>query len=211
MNRRLVSFAAVAVIGIGVATTALAASTAGAGAKRGIATLRTAASIKIGTVEFKTERRHTEVRVRLTSTPGVDAFHGFHIHANDVAENGEGCIADANASATTWFVSADGHYNPTGLTHSQHTGDMPSVYVNADGSVETRFRIDRIDPGVLAGLVVILHSGADNFGNVPVGMEPAQYTPNLPDPVTGVSAATTTTARTGNSGDRIACGLIRSR
>jgi Cu/Zn superoxide dismutase len=52
---------------------------------------------------------------------------------------------------------------------------------------------------------VILHAGPDNFGNIPVGTAPNQYTPNSTDPVTG---ATVLTANTGNAGNRIACGVI---
>jgi Cu-Zn family superoxide dismutase len=100
-------------------------------------------------------------------------------------------------------VSADGHYNPTGLAHAHHVGDMPSVYVNADGSVETRFQIDKINPSELDGKVVILHAGADNFNNIPLGTGLTQYTANSAD-------ATVATAKTGNSGDRIACGVIES-
>jgi Cu-Zn family superoxide dismutase len=81
---------------------------------------------------------------------------------------------------------------------------MPSVFVNADGSVETRFEVDRIDPSALNGKVVILHAGADNFGNVPLGTGTTQYTANSAD-------ATTATGKTGNAGDRIACGVIRSQ
>jgi Cu-Zn family superoxide dismutase len=167
------------------------------------ASLATADGVWIGSVEFKTDHHHTDVRVRLTRTPGLDAFHGFHIHANDVATNGDGCIADPAAAPSTWFVSADGHYNPTAQTHSHHVGDMPSVFVNGDGSVETRFQIDRIDPSALNGKVVILHAGADNFANVPLGTGPAQYTANSAD-------ATAATGKTGNAGDRIACGVIVS-
>jgi Cu-Zn family superoxide dismutase len=168
------------------------------------ATLTTADGVKIGTVSFKTEHNHTEVRVRLTGAPGLDAFHGFHIHANDVPANGEGCLADPAAAPSTWFVSADGHYNPTLLTHSHHVGDMPVLYVNADGSVETRFHIDRIAPRDLNDRVVILHAGADNFANIPTGDALTQYTPNSAD-------ATTATSKTGNAGDRVACGVISSR
>jgi hypothetical protein len=102
------------------------------------------------------------------------------------------------------FVAVDGHYNPTGLTHSHHVGDMPVLYVNADGSVETRFHIDRIAPRDLNDKVVILHAGADNFANIPTGDSLTQYTPNSAD-------ATTATAKTGNAGDRVACGVISSR
>ena len=123
---------------------------------------------------------------------------------NDVTTNGDGCIADPAAAPSTWFVSADGHYNPTGQTHSHHAGDMPVVYVNADGSVETRFQIDRINPGDLKGKAVVLHAGADNYANIPLGTLPTQYTANSDE-------ATTATSKTGNAGDRVACGVITSR
>ena len=170
------------------------------------ARLATADQVEIGTVDFTNERGYTEVKVRLRGAPGIDAFHGFHIHANNVISetNGEGCIADKDANPNTWFTSADGHYNPTGATHSHHAGDLPVVYINGDGSVETRFRIDTIDSSELVGKVVILHAGADNYANIPLGTANAQYTANHGD-------ATTATANTGNAGNRIACGVIESR
>ena len=200
MNRTLVAIVAGTALVAGVVT----ATNADARTRSARASLATADGQVIGSVDFKTDDGHTEVRVRLTGSPGVDAFHGFHIHANDVSTNGDGCVADPSATPSTWFVSADGHYNPSGETHSHHAGDMPVVFVNADGSVVTRFRIDKINPADLNGRVVILHAGADNFGNVPVGTGATQYTANAAD-------ATTATAKTGNAGDRIACGVIVSR
>jgi Cu-Zn family superoxide dismutase len=200
MNKAMLGITIASVLTTGI----VVANVADAHNRSARASLATADATRIGSVEFKTDRHHTDVRVRLSGTPGLDAFHGFHIHANDVTTNGDGCIADPAAAPATWFVSADGHYNPTAQTHSHHVGDMPSVYVNVDGSVETRFQIDRIDPNDLNGKVVILHAGADNFGNVPVGTGPAQYTPNSAD-------ATTATGKTGNAGDRVACGVIHSR
>ena len=199
MKHRLIAAAAATALVAGFATTTADAHTRSARTR-----LATADGTRIGSVEFRTDDGHTEVRVRLTSAPGIDAFHGFHIHANDVTTNGDGCIADPAAAASTWFVSADGHYNPTGQTHAHHVGDMPVVYVNADGSVETRFRIDKINPDELNGKVVILHAGADNYANIPLGTSPTQYTANSTD-------ATAATAKTGNAGDRVACGVITSR
>ena len=81
---------------------------------------------------------------------------------------------------------------------------MPSVFVNADGSVVTRFTISRIPLGDLDGKAVVLHAGADNFGNVPLGAAADQYKENAVD-------AVTKTQNTGNAGDRIACGVIAGR
>jgi Cu/Zn superoxide dismutase len=46
-----------------------------------------------------------------------------------------------------------------------------------------------------------MHAGADNFGNVPVGAEPDEYTANG-------QAATDFTNATGNAVARVACGVI---
>ena len=138
----------------------------------------------------------------LDGAPGLDAFHGFHIHANDddtaTPGNGTGCVATSDPA--TSFLSADGHYNPTDETHSHHAGDMPVVYVNADGSVETQFTLDGIDAGDLDGKVVILHANPDNFANIPLGTEATQYTAG--------AEAEAATAKTGNAGPRVACGVI---
>jgi len=87
------------------------------------------------------------------------------------------------------------------LTHGDHTGDLPSVFVNNDSTVSMRFDIDRIAIADLVNRVVILHAKPDNFGNVPVGTADDQYTP-------GKDALAKTQA-TGNASDRIACGVIR--
>ena len=202
MNNKLLSLAAGSALMLGLITTT---DTVQATNRSARTTLTTATGRKIGTVKFIVIGGHTEVRVSL-NTGGlteveVDVFHGFHIHANDGTTNGDGCIADPAAAPATWFVSADGHYNPTKATHSHHVGDMPMVYFNSDGSVETRFRLDQIDPGDVIGKVVILHAGLDNYGNIPLGDLPTQYKANSTE-------ATDATAKTGNAGNRIACGVI---
>jgi Cu/Zn superoxide dismutase len=63
---------------------------------------------------------------------------------------------------------------------------------------------DRVAVADVLQRAVVLHAGADNLGNVPVGSGATQYTPNSPE-------ATALTARTGNAGDRLACGVIRAR
>jgi len=195
---------------------AVSASGAGASGWKAEATLRDAWGNKLGTVSFEGEETQTAVRLKLKSTGDVpaalaatDAFHGFHIHANDNAANGSGCVADPAAASNTWFVAVDGHWKKDpGQNHSSHTGDMPSPLLLPDGTAELRFHTERFDPSELEGRAVILHARPDNFGNVPVGAAPNQYTPNSTDPVTGALVAT---ANTGNAGDRIACGVIDLR
>jgi Cu-Zn family superoxide dismutase len=192
--------AAATSVGIGVA------AQADASGWKARATLRVADGTEIGQVTFQGKHDVTEVRVKLTNLPSnwsVDSFHGFHVHANDAGAD-EGCIADPAAAPSQWFVSADGHWKADGQDHAGHHGDMPSLLVNADGSAEMEFVTGRFDPDALVGRAVIVHAGADNFGNVPLGTGANQYTANS-------DAATTATKNTGNAGDRLACGVIQRR
>ena len=158
----------------------------------------------VGSVKFRVTHHamHVDARLQPNDNVTAGAFHGFHIHANDDPTNGQGCLADPEAAESTWFVSADGHLSEEEQVHGAHNGDMPSPLVMADGTARLRFTTDRIDPGDLRGRAVILHAKPDNFGNVFTGSAPNQYTPNSPE-------ATSLTSRTGNAGDRMACGLIR--
>jgi Cu-Zn family superoxide dismutase len=168
------------------------------------ATLRDPDGRRVGTVDFRISRYATQVDARLRPNANVepDQFHGFHVHANADPSNGDGCIADPDAAPSTWFVSADGHLAAQGETHGNHQGDLPSPLVLADGTARLSFTTDRIEPSLLRGRAVILHDRPDNFGNIPVGTAANQYQPNS-------AAATDLTARTGNAGDRMACGLVR--
>jgi len=123
------------------------------------------------------------------------------VHANDVADNGSGCIADADAAPSTWFLSADTHYERSETDHGQHSGDMPVVYSPDGGWAKASFTTDRFRVSDVVGRAVIVHAEPDNFGNVPVGTEPTQYS--------GTEQARAVTMATGNAGDRIVCGVIR--
>ena len=172
------------------------------------ATLRLADGTRVGEVRFLADPRGAgtvvvaalDLRGRLRAG---NAFHGFHVHANDDPGNGEGCRADPAQPASTWFVSADGHFAAPGQKHGKHRGDLPALYVRRGGGSEAVAVTDRFSPAEVVGRAILLHAGRDNFGNVPVGTQPDQYTPNSP-------AATDLTARTGNAGDRIACGVIHA-
>jgi Cu-Zn family superoxide dismutase len=126
----------------------------------------------------------------------ANAFHGFHIHANDNPANGRGCVADPSDLRSTWFVSADGHLGASNLIHhGKHSGDLPNPLAMADGTARLTFSTDRITPEVLRGKAVILHDKPDNFGNIP----PTDCTANT-------EAATERTAATGNAGDPLPAG-----
>jgi superoxide dismutase, Cu-Zn family len=168
------------------------------------AILRSADGSTLGSVTFTRRGSRTELKTKLAVLPGltaVDAFHGFHVHANDKPENGNGCLADPAQPPATWFTSADGHLAEPGQKHAHHTGDMPSLLVNDDGTATLESLSSRMRIADLLNRAVVLHAGPDNFGNVPTGTLPDQYTANS-------TAATDKSAATGNAGDRVACGVV---
>ncbi len=196
----------VGVVAAGAVTTsalAISAERSTANTPWATAAMHNASGTRIGTVSFAADGARTAVTVRIPLTNNVapSAFHGMHIHANDVTTNGDGCIADPTQPSNTWFVSADGHWKRTATDiHGQHAGDLPSLYVNADGTTVMRFVLDKLTAAEVVGKAVILHAGPDNFANVPVGTADDQYTAGL--------TALAKTQATGNAGDRVACGVI---
>jgi Cu-Zn family superoxide dismutase len=156
------------------------------------AVLHDAAGNVVGRVVFETVT--TGVRVTAIVSSLAPGFHGFHVHANNDPANGAGCVPPT-------FASADGHFNTSGGTHGAHAGDMPSLLAKANGVARLSFTTDRFTLDAIAGRAVIVHASADNFGNIPTGSNPDQYTPNSP-------AATALTEATGNAGARVACGVI---
>lgn len=181
-------------------------STAAAGHReRASATLRLADGRAVGTVSFRGDPwTVTEVRVsvRMPRQAPAPGFHGLHVHANDDPANGQGCTADPSAPPSTWFVSADGHLAEAGQEHGSHTGDLPPLLVTGAGRAYSVAITDRIAVRDVVGGAVVLHARADNLGNVPVGPGPQQYVPRSP-------MATSLTERTGNAGDRLACGVVQ--
>jgi superoxide dismutase, Cu-Zn family len=166
--------------------------TAGAAPKPLVrATLVNAANEEVGEVVFKGvdgQVTRVEVEVRASALPNLGDFHGFHIHTTGV------CTAP--------FTSAGGHWNPTTASHGAHTGDMPSLLVHADGQAYAEFETDRFPVSSLLegdGSAVILHTGRDNFANIP-----ATYSSG------GVPGPNATTLATGDAGTRYACGVVEA-
>jgi Cu-Zn family superoxide dismutase len=182
---------------------AVSSVVAPAGPQLARAVLRDAAGRKVGVVTFHNHGKVTDVVAVFRKDANVTAgFHGFHIHANNLPDAGTGCVADPKSDPASWFLSADGHLSDAGQTHGHHLGDMPSVLTLADGRARISFSLNQIPFDRLIGSAVILHAGADNFGNVPVGNGSDQYAENSP-------AATDKTMKTGNAGNRVACGVIK--
>jgi Cu-Zn family superoxide dismutase len=189
--RTLAAVAALASValaaGIGVA---LATGGDDRSGRRAVAVLNDASGQKVGVAVFK--ERHGEVDVSAEVWRVTPGFHGFHVHTT-----GE-CVPP--------FTSAGGHYNPGGVPHGDHAGDLPSLLVNQDGTAELEFETDRFTLSDLSdadGSAVIVHAGRDNFANVPTRYHSHTYDTFGPD---------TDTLATGDAAARMACGVVeRSR
>jgi Cu-Zn family superoxide dismutase len=156
--------------------------------------------VNVGTVRFFAASDGTVTGKATVNLPTDSAqFHGMHIHWNNDPANGEGCVVGDPANP---FLAVDGHYNPTAAIHGNHLGDLPSLVRRSDGVATITFSLDKFAPGDLVGKAVIVHAGADNFANVPIGPAPNQYTDN--------GTAYAGTSATGNAGLRYACGVIAS-
>jgi superoxide dismutase, Cu-Zn family len=117
-----------------------------------------------------------------TLSPGD---HGIHFHS----------VGSCVAASSPVFSSAGGHYNPLGKQHGlsnpagPHAGDAPNFTVGVDGKGKGSFTTDRITltagPTSLFdadGSSIVIHAGADDQTSQPAG----------------------------NSGGRIACGVVKT-
>jgi len=103
-------------------------------------------------------------------------------HGFHIHEKGDCSAADA--------MSAGGHFNPTGKPHGNpavgehHGGDMPMLLADASGDAALDVTLDTVTlgdgPSSVVGRSVIVHKDPDDYKTQP----------------------------TGNSGARVACGLI---
>ncbi|MBA2437645.1 MAG: superoxide dismutase family protein [Acidimicrobiia bacterium] len=147
----------------------------------------------VGTVTLIPEGGATRVEADVDGLePG---FHGFHIHDVGI------CESDAPDGP---FTTATGHYVGEGGTHGDHDGDMPSLFVNADGSASLSATLDAFTVEELTagdGAAVMIHVGPDNFANVPDRYTSAETDAPGPDDMTN---------STGDAGARAACGVVEA-
>ncbi len=132
--------------------------------------------IAVGTVTLTQLPNGVLVHAELTGLPAGP--HGFHIHAAGKCEPP--------------FKTAGGHFNPANGHHGMmnmgfHAGDLPNLYVSADGKVTadaftTLVTLGSGDNSLFGkdGTSLVLHAGPDDYNRTPAG----------------------------NSGDRIACGVV---
>jgi superoxide dismutase, Cu-Zn family len=130
-----------------------------------------------GTVRFVQQGEAVRVSGRISGLR-ANQVHGFHVH--EAAD----CSGDG--------LGTKGHFNPGGVTHGQHggqvhhAGDLISLRANAAGVAEFEFSAKglTVAPGAtsVVGRGLIVHRDPDDY----------------------------TTQPTGNAGPRPGCGVIRA-
>ena len=151
-----------------------------AGPKSAHAEIKNAQGTKIGTAKITSAANGVKIAVKISQLePGE---HGIHIH------NAGKCEGPA-------FTTAGGHFNPTSAHHGvnnaqephPHLGDLANLNVGQNGKASANFTISGVtlgdEPNSLfheGGTSLVIHAKADDLKSDP----------------------------SGNSGDRIACGVI---
>lgn len=120
------------------------------------------------------------LRIALTGYRLPPGSHGLHLHAVGLCQPPD-------------FTSAEGHFNPGGKQHGRlnpagpHAGDLPNLVVTAsgEGGVDITTKVVTLEAGPTSllgdkGTAIVVHAAADDEKTDP----------------------------TGNSGARIACGVI---
>lgn len=174
---------------VGSVSLVVASGSAAGSGWEAVAVLRDVADNDVGKVKFEGDERGTEVTASLHGiVDGLDAYHGFHLHANG---------AGAPCDPTVGFTNVGGHWNPGAADHGKHKGDLPTILVLADGTGTARFVTGRFAPSEIEDRAVILHIGPDNYANIP-----SRYSADA------VAGPDTATKSTGDAGGRIACGIV---
>ena len=131
--------------------------------------------------------RISETPYGLVFTPALQGLapgvHGFHLHQNP------SCDAKENDGKMVAALAAGGHYDPSNSKRhgtpwgDGHLGDLPPLYVNADGSANQPVLAPRLKTADLAGRSLMVHAGGDNHADHPAAL--------------------------GGGGARVACGVIQ--
>jgi Cu-Zn family superoxide dismutase len=147
-----------------------------------------------GTVTVSFGGGATTLTIEGTHMP--PGLHGLHVHKIGSCEASS---ADPAKPGTTGpFLSAGAHLAAPGQFHGEHNGDLPGLLVGADGTarlVTSSDRLTRANVLDADGSAVVVHAMRDNLANIP-----PRYAPGGADEMT---------KKTGDSGTRIACAVLK--
>ena len=89
--------------------------------------------------------------------------------------------------------SAGGHYNPDGVDHGDlnqgHVGDLGNIVADQSGTARFQIKAERVELSDVVGRAIVIHADEDDLGK----------------------GGDEESLKTGNAGDRLACGVIRLR
>jgi Cu-Zn family superoxide dismutase len=148
---------------------------------QGRADIKDAVGKSVGTASLRQSREGVRIALEVKGLP--QGLHAVHIHS----------VGECEGSG---FTSAGGHFNPMNKKHGlknpdgPHAGDLPDRYVNKDGVGRYQTLMESMTLGAgetcildADGSAIVIHATSDD---------------NVSDPA-------------GNSGARIACGVITNQ
>jgi superoxide dismutase, Cu-Zn family len=155
---------------------------------------------QVATATFDFSNGYATITIATTGAGQLSpGFHGVHVHKVGKCEpNSVGPTGGAPGD----FLSAGDHFQAPGHSAEPASGNLTSLEVRKDGTgtlvtTTDAFTMDDLLTGEKTA--IIIHAGADNFGNIP--RERYNQTNGAPGP-------DQTTMSTGDSGKRVACGVI---
>ena len=126
---------------------------------------------EIGTVTASDSKFGLILTPRLSElSPGL---HGFHVHDKPDCSH---AMKDGMAVPA---LAAGGHYDPAntgkheGPYGSGHLGDLPALYVTADGKASVPVLAPRLKAADIKGRSLMIHAGGDNYADAPGGARAA--------------------------------------
>jgi Cu-Zn family superoxide dismutase len=122
----------------------------------------------VGKVTVSESRYGLVVTPMLTGlTPGL---HGFHVHQNP------DCMPKEKDGKMVAALAAGGHYDPQNTQKhgtpwgDGHLGDLPPLFVDADGNASQPVLAPRLKMADLKGRSLIVHVGSDNYSDHPAAL-----------------------------------------
>jgi Cu-Zn family superoxide dismutase len=162
------------------------------------AVIKSADGKNVGWIHVEDSGRHkSKVTVSAKGLPA--GYHGFHFHKKGVCDP-----RSIDPKTGSPFFSAGPHFDLASHSHPNHSGDLPDLLIAADGTGHATFTTDRFRLRQLLdsdGSAIIIHTLPDNQANIPKRYSQAG----------GKTGPDAESHKTGDSGARIACGVVGKR